>query len=519
MKRTLILLRNPSGSYLQTRKPMRFLRLPCIIGCLCFLAFTAVSQERTADQTGYISLTETVKMGRERSREALAARHRFRSSYWSFRTYRATYLPKLNLDATLPNLERAITKYTQQDGNEVFIERSFVSYASDLSLSKRIGPTGGTLFLRSGLQRIDNISDSITTYWRSDPLSIGYTQPLFTYNAWKWDSKIEPLRYAEARKRYIQDLEDISLKAVGHFFNLLLSELRLKIAIINQANYDTLYRIAEGRYNLGKIAENELLQLELSHLRAKSEVEQAQLEQEMNMFRLRSFLRLPEDRPLIPIPPLAPPESLIGVDEAIVFARENRPEAIAMDRMLIESESSLDKARMDSRLNVQLYAMYGLTQRADYIKDVYKDPQDQQQLNLGIQLPLIDWGLAKGQIKMSESDLELTRVNVEQQKIDFNQDVYLQVMRYAMMDNQFRMASKADTVARKRYEVTRQRYLIGRISITDLNIAQVESDNAEMGYIEALRNYWRNYFELRRLTMVDPTNKQALQADLDSLTQ
>jgi len=190
-----------------------------------------------------------------------------------------------------------------------------------------------------------------------------------------------------------------------------------------------------------------------------------------------------------------------------------------MERQLLESESAYDQARANSRLNAQLFALYGLTQRSDQLREAYRNPQDQQQINVGIQLPIIDWGLARGQIRMAESDLELTRIGVEQQRIDFDQDVYLQVMRYAMMDNQFRIAGKADTVASKRFEVTKQRYLIGRISITDLNIAQTESDNAGMGYADALRQYWYNYFELRRLTLMDPAKREPLQADFESLTQ
>ncbi|MBP7850706.1 MAG: TolC family protein [Lentimicrobiaceae bacterium] len=494
---------------------LRVLFLCCVFH---LLAFPVPAQDKQ-EQLTPISLDETIRMARERSREALAARHRFRSSYWSFRTYRATYLPKLNLESTLPNLQRAITKYTLPDGEEAFIERSYISYAADLSLSKKVGALGGTLSLRSSLQRIDNFNDSMTTAWLSDPLTIGYTQPLFTYNAWKWDSKIAPLRFAEARKRYIQDLEDVSLKAIGHFFSLLQSEIRLKIARTNEANYDTLYRIATGRFNLGKIAENELLQLELSLLRARSELEQAVLDQEINMFRLRSFLRMPEEARLFPVLPEAPPQSALGVEEAIAAARENRPEALAMERQLLESESAYDQARANSRLNAQLFALYGLTQRSDQLREAYRNPQDQQQINVGIQLPIIDWGLARGQIRMAESDLELTRIGVEQQRIDFDQDVYLQVMRYAMMDNQFRIAGKADTVASKRFEVTKQRYLIGRISITDLNIAQTESDNAGMGYADALRQYWYNYFELRRLTLMDPAKREPLQADFESLMQ
>lgn len=469
------------------------------------------------EQPQFLSLDDVLRLSRERSREALTARHRFRSSYWSFKTYRATYLPKLNLSAELPSLQRAISKYTTADGSEIFLERSFVSSSADLSLSKQIGPTGGTFFLSTGLERIDNLSDSVQTSWLSNPLTIGYSQPLFNYNQWRFANKIEPMRYEEARRKYIEEMEQLALTATQRFFSLLLSELRLEIAQVNEANYDTLYKIAVGRYNLGKIAENELLQLELSYLQAQAEVENARLELEMNRFRLRSFLRLPDDVQLSLVPPEAPPAKVIDVTTATAYARQNRSDAIAMERGLLESEEAVYQAKAESKLNANLYALYGLTQSADRIENVYGNPQDQQQLTLGIQLPLVDWGLAKGKIKLAESNLELTRTGVEQQQIDFDQEVFLKVMQYNMQKQQFEIAGKADTVAQKRYNVTKQRYLVGKITITDLNIAQVESDNARRAFIAALQSYWQNYFDLRRLTLFDFSANKPLGVDFESL--
>lgn len=486
---------------------------------IILFSLLTLSSADTFSQVQQLTLDEAIRMARERSREALSARHRFRSSYWSFQTYRATYLPKLTLDAQLPSLQRSITSYTQADGSEVFLERSFMSSSLDLSLSKKIGPTGGTFFLSTGLERIDNLSDSLQTSWLSNPLTVGYTQPLFNYNAWKWENRIEPMRFEEARRKYIEDLEQVSLTAVNRFFSLLLSQLKLNIARVNEANYDTLYKIAIGRYNLGKIAENELLQLELSLLQSRSDVEDARLEVEMNKFRLRSLLRLPEEAELQLLPPNAPPEEAVDVSKAVSYAREYRADAIAMDRNLLESESDLNQARAENYFNANLYALYGLTKSADLFRDVYTDPQDQQQLTLGLQLPILDWGLAKGKVRMAESNLELTRNTVEQQQIDFDQEVFLKVMQFNMQQRQLEIASKADTVARKRYSVTKQRYLLGKITITDLNIAQTESDNARQGYIAALHRYWRNYFELRMLTLFDFPAGRELNADYDSLVR
>jgi outer membrane protein TolC len=151
---------------------------------------------------------------------------------------------------------------------------------------------------------------------------------------------------------------------------------------------------------------------------------------------------------------------------------------------------------------------YGLTGTAETYYDAYHNPQDGQLLTFGVQIPILDWGQAKGKIRMAESNRELTQITVEQQEIDFEQEVFMKVMQFNMQQNQVAIAAKADTVAQKRFYVTKQRYLIGKIDITDLNIAQTESDNARLGYITALRTLWRSYYELRKLTLYDfATNK------------
>ncbi|HQV01611.1 MAG TPA: TolC family protein, partial [Bacteroidia bacterium] len=65
--------------------------------------------------------------------------------------------------------------------------------------------------------------------------------------------------YEESKRQYAEDLEAVSVLASERFFNLLIAEIRVRIESLNLANNDTLFQIAKGRYNLGRIAENELL--------------------------------------------------------------------------------------------------------------------------------------------------------------------------------------------------------------------------------------------------------------------
>ncbi len=492
------------------------MRLKLLLFLTIVLLFN-LSNIKAQGEIKKLGLEEVIRIALSQSRDALAAKHRFRSSFWEFKSYRATYMPMLTLDATVPNLQRSINKYTRADGSETYVEQAYTSYSLDMSLSKTIGYTGGQIFVRSGLQRMDNYSDSTITSFLTNPITIGYSQPIFSYNSYKWLNKIEPIKYDESKQRYLEDREQIAITATNLFFNLLIEQINEKIALTNQANYDTLYKIAQGRYNLGKIAENELLQLELSLLRSNANVESIKLDLEMNIFQLKSFLGLQDDQAIELIQPSQILDVVVDAEKAIDEAYNNRSDALAFERRLIEAESDVNRAKMENRFNANLYAQFGLNQSAALIQDAYKDPLDDQQLVLGLEIPILDWGLAKGKIKMAESNRELVKTNVEQQVIDFEQEVFLKVMQFNMQARQLYIAGKSDTVAHKRYAVTKQRYLIGKINITDLNIAQTEMDNAKQSYISSLRSYWKSYYELRKLTLFDFRKNRNLLFDIKEI--
>ena len=94
----------------------------------------------------------------------------------------------------------------------------------------------------------------------------GYSQSLFGYNSLKWDRRIEPVRYREACKAYAEAMELVAAQAVQKFFALAKAQSDYETACTNFAYADTLYRYARGRYGIGTISENEMLQLELNRL-------------------------------------------------------------------------------------------------------------------------------------------------------------------------------------------------------------------------------------------------------------
>ncbi|MBN2519965.1 MAG: TolC family protein [Bacteroidales bacterium] len=485
-----------------------------IIALLVILTSTIQINCNNNENIRQFTLEEVVELAKKQSFEAILARHRFRESFWEYKTYQANFLPLLSLNADIFNFNRAIKKYQKEDGSYTYIEDFANGSSLGLSISQNIGLTGGNIFINSELERNNDFSNNSINYL-STPISIGFRQPLNGYNQFHWQNKIEPLKYEEAKKEYIQAMEEVSKRAIDYFFNLALAQINVNVSKINYANTDTLYKIAQGRYNIGTISEDELLQMELSFLNAELALNQVKVEHEMYKARLRSFLGYNENIYFELIISTNIPNLEIDPFEAFEIAKENNPQMIAFKRRRLEADRDVAHARSQKGFNADLYASLGLTQNALDIPGVYAKPQNQQRISVGLQVPILDWGLGRGKYKMAQSAREVIHVSVEQNEIDFKYELLNNVMRFNLQDDQVLIASKADTIADYRYYVAKQRFLIGNIGVLELNIALKEKDDAKRAFIQSLKNYWQYFYDIRSLTLYDFENNIKIEDNLD----
>lgn len=463
----------------------------------CGILVTTNAQERTMELT----LEQTIESARRQSPDAQTARHSFRSAYWNYKYYRANYLPALKLTSD-PYLNRAINKVTMSDGSVKFVEQNLLSTDLTLSLTQNIAWTGGTLFVETSAQRLDLFNDH-TTSWQTSPINIGYSQSLFGYNSLKWNRRIEPLRYREAKKIYIETLELVSASATQKFFALATAQSNYEIASTNYANADTLYIYAQGRYNIGTITENEMLQLELNKLTEEANRMNARIEVENNMQELRSYLGIQEDVLLKVNVSDHVPSLQMDLNEALTTARANSPDILNMQRRKLESESSVANARANAGLKADLYLRFGLTQTGNKLKAAYQSPLDQQYITLGINLPILDWGRGKGQVRVARSNRDLTYTRVEQDQTDFELNIRKLVKQFNLQAKRVHIAARTDETAQRRADVARKLYLLGKSTVLDLNASISEKDTARRNYITALYNYWSLYYTLRSITLFD----------------
>lgn len=475
-----------------------------LIIVLLFCASMPLVGQSTLDLT----LSQAIGIAQENSPEAQAARHTYRSAYWNYRYYKANYLPSVTLTSN-PTFNEQINKITQPDGTNLFIKQNQLSADLSLTINQNIPLTGGNFFVRSNLTRLDEFENDVTAY-NSQPLVIGYQQTLLGYNSLKWDKRIEPVRYREARKNYNEALELVASQTSNLFFNLATAQANLDIATANYASADTLYRYAQGRYNIGTITENEMLQLEINKLSGETDMMNARIEVEDQMQTLRSFLGIQDDVEIRVIPDNDVPDFQVPMADALQKALANSPDPEMYERMKMQSKSNLAYAKGNAGLKADLYVQFGLSQTANKLRDSYRDPMNQYYASIGISLPILDWGRAKGQVRVARSNVDLVNTQAEQGMKDFELNVCKMVRQFNLQRQYVIVASKADQTAERRYDVAKRLYILGKSTILDFNAATTEKDAARRNYIAALKTYWSLYYGLRSMTGYDYEKNQKI---------
>ena len=474
-----------------------------------------------AQQENYsLSLVEVVNLASQNSLDAFRYKNMYLASYWEFRYYKADKLPSLTLTATPLDFNHYRKReYNFQTNEEEYVLRDYFNSDVSMQLNQKIGLTGGSLFLSSELGMVKNLSGDKNTSYQATPVSIGYSQSLNGYNALKWQSKIEPVKYEKAKKEFVQSQETLAMKSTSMFFDLVEAQIQLKIAENNQSNADTLYKIGKGRFQVGTVTQDELLNLELNQLNATQSLNKAKLEVERSQSGLNSYLMMDKQTRINCIVPSEIPALQIKADDALDLALRNNPDILDQEQQMLEQNREVARAKSETGLSTSLFAVYGLNQSAENFDMVYDEPDQSQRLRIGLSIPLIDWGRRKGRLMMAESNREVVNARVRQSRIDFEQNIIQSVMEFNLQAEQVGNAAKADTVAQKGYDVTFQRFLIGKVDVIKLNIARNDRESARREYINAVKTYWQYYYRLRMLALYDFVKDESLTAEYDKIIE
>ena len=472
-----------------------------VIGILAMSAFPLKGQN-------VFTVQDIIQRVKEQSIFSRQAETQKETNYWQYRSFRTNYNPQLRLNGSIPTYTNFVTPVIQPDGSKLYLPVNQINPNINFGLQQPIAATGGIISANTAYNFFKDINANINQ-WSGTVFNVRLSQPVFAYNPWKWDKKIKPIEFEESKRMYVERIEEISSNAVSFFFDVLLQQVNQQIATFNLANNDTINKIEQGRYNIGTTSKDKLLQVELQLLRSRQEVSQAKLDLETARLQLRAYIGLKDGDNFELVLPENIPDFDVTIEEALTYARMNRADYIAFERRRLEAESQVAQAK-GQRYQTTISASYGLNNVGGTVSDLYTDPSKQQIADVSFNIPIVDWGRRKAMMQTAIANKKLRDYEIEQSKVIFEQEIITKVRQFEMLRLQIEITKKSDEVAQMRYDVSQNRYLIGKIDITNLNIALREKDDAKRSYLQALKSFWTAYYDLRRLTLYDFANKRLL---------
>jgi len=469
----------------------------------CFSIQVSAQSEKNQNSL-LLTLKRAISIATDSSLSAFRAKNLYLSGYWQYRTFKAERLPSASLDMTPFSYNQNFTKrYDYVKNVDVYKSQQSLNSYANLSIKQNVDLTGGAFYIDTELGYLRDFGSTNFEQYSSVPFRIGYSQSLFGYNSFKWEKKIEPLKYEKVKKALLYNLEEIAEQTSNYFFNLALYQTLYSLAKQNVANSDTLYKIGMERYKIGSISQSELLTLKLDVINAQNNIGNAELNLKKSNFILAAFLHFDSQIKFNIYTPENTLNIILDSGDAVRLAKENNPTYLEQKENILTAQQNLDKTNKSSRFSASLSASVGFNQVANEFIDAYRKPLQQDVVALGLNIPIVDWGVRIGKVNVAKRNLEAAILSAKQAEQTFEQDVLSTVSEYNLRHSQIELSREAKDIANQAFEKTKQLFYIGKVDVNTVNIAISRQMEAESNYVSALKNYWLCYYRIRKLTLFD----------------
>jgi outer membrane protein TolC len=450
-----------------------------------------------------LTLRQVIELAEQKGLQARQAVSSRETARWNDKAFRSLLLPQIFLTGSLPAYSRSITPVVQPDGSTLYTPLTQTDANAGISISQQLPLTGGTLTIGSSLDNLQVNGAFQSRTWSSRPMSISLQQDIFRPNNLRWASKVQSLTEEVAERQYLEAREDVAISATGAFFQLYAARMTLKSATANAAIDDTLYTLNKGRFEVGKIGENDLLQSELQLLNARAARDAAQLNFDRALATLRLAVNYPPDAPIDVIVTNDVPSFDADTVVAVTQALRNQSQNTNLDLQKVQADRAVSAAKLNNGIGGTVRASYGYNASAPTSDQVYQNLLSTQGFSFSLSMPIFQWGERNELVQAAQYDRDRVIASAQSQRDQIALNAHFAALQIRLARTQLTIAAKADTVGQKRFDVAYNRYTVSKITITDLFQAQADKDGALLQYVQALGNYWGAYYSLRRMTLYD----------------
>lgn len=473
----------------------------CVLLLMCQRGFAQSS----------LSFSTAIEVNALQSPHTQSARLRYENSVLTYDNYRKGFLPSLQLSVSPLSFNRSMRLLQDpMTGEYRNVEDYANTSAASLTISQKVGLTGGTLSVTTGMSFLHEFSDSRDSY-SSTPFSISYSQQLLGgYRSYVLERIVSHLQYESATLTYFQALASEQREVAGLYIASCLAQARLEQAAYEILSGDTLLHIAHLRRDGGYITDYDLNQIRIEQLQARTIQEDARIEVQKKLQALKSRLGLTEDVSLeMPDGRALPPS--INEEEVRTFARENNPDYKSIELQRAQAEKNLHTRKLATRFNATLSLNYGLNQYAHSFHAAYEHPNQRQSAGLTLSIPAFDWGITRNRRRMAENDYKQEMISIDESERKVDEEVHNRIMSYNHAAACFVISQEQFLLAQEQSRLLTERFRQGSVSVYELISANRSREEALLQYLNVVQTLYNEYYYIRQLTLFDFLRQQTLQ--------
>lgn len=427
-----------------------------------------------------------------------------------FENYSKGFLPSIHLNLSPLNFNRSL-KLLQNanDGSYSYIEDYSNNSNAEMSISQRIGITGGTFTASSGLNYLREFSKDRNSF-NTMIFNVGYSQPLLGGGKfYKLEKGIRHIQKDLAIKNYCSAVSSAQCQALTLYMGAFLNKLEQDLSFKNTLISDTLLHIAKVKLQQGYITDYEYNQIELQTLNTRYSLEKAQQSYVESLKKLASYLNLSTEIE-ITYPDNKALPLIISEIEVAENARRNNPQALTIRKQELQAIYTLYQAKMATQFNGILSLNYGANQYAETFVDAYTRPNSSQAVSISFQIPIYQWGINKNKRKIAQNQYDATMMEIQKSQLDFENNIKEMVTSYNYAANLRNIAERTYQLVQERYRLAVKKFELGKVSVYELTLADKEQYSAMKQYYTAINDLYSGYYAIRHITLYDYIEKQDL---------
>ncbi len=479
-----------------------------IVSLFVLLAIKSYGQD-----TMHLDLEDVLAMAVSEAIDLKIASSQATEQDYAFQRADLRFKPQLYFEATLPNLNRSIESRPLPDGTDAFVNRSTMYNGIGLDLNYQLEKTGGLLSIRSDIERLDIFKtdqfDKSTTYFVR-PLQISYTHPLFTFNDLKWEKERLSLLYLEFKENFARVREDILLEGIDLYNRTYSAQQKVDLSRQKIVETDSLIIIKNRLHALGQTTKTELLRLSLDQKNNDLDLSQETSAWRQAQIELADFIGIDRSINIM----LADPEPFqdlsLEVSQAMDLAVQNNYIQYHFQRRLRDAEAEQQRAAKTKDIHLDLTASLGLNSTADKLDNLFNPLLDREIFSASIRAPITGYKRYKLASKIAAEAALQEDLEIEKEKQALSRQAFNLVTNFDLMKNTLAARDEARITADEILSITRQQFLLGNATHTEITVANQEREQALMQYYQTLMDIIKQYYEIRRLCMYDFVNDQPL---------